>query len=104
MLMEKYFRICHGALGVDHADTLRVMSNLAWTYSNQGKWDDAMKLNQTVLDASIQLLGADHPNTLTAMANLALTCSNQGKWDNAMKLEQTVLDVSTKVARCRPSS
>ena len=67
------------------------MANLACTYWNQGRWDDAVKLQEDVLKARIRLLGEEHPDTLTAMANLASTYWNQGRWDDAVKLEEDVL-------------
>ena len=41
------------------------------TYRNQGRWDDAEKLDMQVMETSKTKLGVDHPDTLTSMANLA---------------------------------
>jgi hypothetical protein len=46
------------------------MANLASIYWNQGRWDEAVKLEEDVLAARTRLLGKEHPDTLTAMANL----------------------------------
>jgi len=58
-------------LGEQHPDTLTAMANLASTYLNQGKWDEAMGLQEKVLALTKQILGEQHPDTLRAMANLA---------------------------------
>jgi hypothetical protein len=49
------------------------MANLASTYWNQGKWNEAEQLEVQVMDMRKKLLGAEHPDTLTSMANLAST-------------------------------
>ena len=49
------------------------MGNLASTYWNQDRSDDAEKLEVQVTETSKTKLGADHPDTLTSMANLVLT-------------------------------
>jgi tetratricopeptide (TPR) repeat protein len=80
-----------------HPDTLRAMANLAATYGNQGRWDEAVVLEERVLEASKVAPGEQHPDTLTAMANLAVTYWNQGRWDEAVVLQERVLE-ARKVA------
>ncbi|KZL83841.1 kinesin light chain 3 [Colletotrichum incanum] len=63
------------------------MANLASTYRNQGRWEEAEKLDVQVMETRKTKLGADHPDTLTSMANLASTYRNQGRWEEAEKLE-----------------
>ncbi|CAG1963156.1 unnamed protein product, partial [Fusarium graminearum] len=65
-------------LGPDHPDTLTSMANLASTFWNQGRWEEAEKLEVEVMEARKEKLGPDHPDTLTSMANLASTYRNQG--------------------------
>ncbi|KZL81689.1 kinesin light chain 3, partial [Colletotrichum incanum] len=54
------------------------MANLASTFWNQGRWEEAEKLFVQVMETRKTKLGADHPDTLTSMANLASTYRNQG--------------------------
>jgi hypothetical protein len=49
------------------------MANLASTYWNQGRWDEAEQLGVQVMETRTRVLGAEHPSTLTSMANLART-------------------------------
>src|ERR1700678_1176668 len=78
-------------LGVEHPDTLKSMANLAITYQNQGRWNEAEQL------MSRKLLGAEHPDTLTSMANLAVTYQNQGRWNEAEQLNVQVMDMMKKL-------
>ncbi len=65
-------------LGADHPDTLTSMANLASTYWNQGRWEEAETLEVQVMETRKTKLGADHPDTLTSMANLASTYQKPG--------------------------
>jgi Flp pilus assembly protein TadD len=66
-------------LGADHPSTLTSMANLASTYSNQGRWEDAEKLELQVMETRKTKLGADYPDTLGIMNNLAFTWKAQGR-------------------------
>ena len=84
-------------LGADHPDTLNSMANLASTYWNQGRWEEAEKLFVQARDTRKTKLGADHPDTLTSMANLASTYSeSRRRWDAAEELEVQVMETSKK--------
>ena len=63
-----------------------LMANLASTYRNQGRWQDAVKLEKQVLEARVRLFGEEHPNTLTAMANLASTYWNLRMVDDLIRI------------------
>jgi hypothetical protein len=52
------------------------MSNLALTYTNQGRWKEAEELFVQVIETSLRVLGKEHPDTLTSMANLHI----RGTW------------------------
>ena len=62
--------ISRSILGAEHPSTLTAMSNLAVTYSHQGRWTEAKKLELHALETSTSTLEAEHPDTLTRMANL----------------------------------
>ncbi len=74
------------------------MANLASTYWNQGRWDEAEKLEVQVMETTKRVLGEEHPDTLTSMANLASTYRNQGRWDEAEKLEVQVMETTKEGA------
>ncbi len=51
----------------EHPDTLSSMANLASTYWNQGRWDEAIELIQVVVNLRTKTIGANHPDTLGAV-------------------------------------
>ncbi|KAH8598603.1 hypothetical protein B0O99DRAFT_505943 [Bisporella sp. PMI_857] len=62
------------------------MANLASTYRNQGRWNEAEDLDVQVIETRKRVLGPEHPDTLTSMANLASTYRHQGRGIDALKL------------------
>jgi hypothetical protein len=46
------------------------MANVASTYWSQERWDDAIKVDEDLLEASIRLFGEEYPDILTTTANL----------------------------------
>ncbi|PVH69571.1 hypothetical protein DL98DRAFT_394098, partial [Cadophora sp. DSE1049] len=50
-------------LGAGYANTLASMANLASTYTNQGGWEEAEKLELQVMETSKTKLGVHHPAT-----------------------------------------
>ncbi|KAE8394391.1 hypothetical protein BDV23DRAFT_169693 [Aspergillus alliaceus] len=73
--------------GLEHPSTLASMARLASAYRNQGRLNEAEKLNVQVMETRKTVLGAEHPHTLISMNNLASTYGNQGRWGEAEKLE-----------------
>ena len=65
----------------EHPDTLTSIANLASTYWNQGRWDEAEKLHMQVMETRKRVLKEEHPDTLSSMANLTAIYRNQGRWD-----------------------
>jgi hypothetical protein len=86
-------------LGAEHPSTLSSMGNLASTYWNQGRWNEAEQLQIQVMDMRKKLLGAKHPDTLSSMENLASTYQNQGRWNEAEKLELEVTNIKIIIGR-----
>lgn len=70
----------------DHPDTMTSMAILASTYRNQGRWEEAEKLEVQVMETRKTKLGEDHPDTLTSMANLAYTFRDRGRPREALDL------------------
>jgi len=84
-------------LGPKHPDTIRAMGDLALTWQQQGRSNEAEKLQVEVLDLRKEVLGLKHPDTIRAMANLAVTWQQQGWSNEAEKLEVDVLDLRKEV-------
>ncbi|KAK4652120.1 hypothetical protein QC762_0099710 [Podospora pseudocomata] len=88
----------HGDDGQEREYFLRYPSFIGETigriYYDEGRWEEAEKLQVQVMETRKTKLGADHPDTLTSMINLASTYRNQGRWEEAEKLEVQVMETS----------
>jgi hypothetical protein len=96
MLVHAAVRARTCILGLDHPSTLTSMANLASTYRNQGRWEEAEKLFVEVMETSKEKLGSDHPDTLTSMANLAFTWHGQGRLQDSLSLMQDCVHLRQK--------
>ena len=67
------------------------MGNLALVLHDQGKYDDAEKMNRRALEGYEKVLEQDHPDTLMSVNNLALVLQDQGKYDEAEEMNQRAL-------------
>ncbi|KAF4616252.1 hypothetical protein G7Y89_g15154 [Cudoniella acicularis] len=76
---------------------LSLLEHISRFYWEQGRSDEAEKLEVEVLDQRKEVLGPKHPDTIMAMANLALTWRQQGRFDEAEKLQVEVLDLRKEV-------
>ncbi|KAB8356491.1 hypothetical protein FH972_024074 [Carpinus fangiana] len=56
----------------EHPDTIKAMSNLAISLCYIGKIDEALSMQQHVLEKSQRILGLEHPDTIAAMNNLEI--------------------------------
>ena len=54
------------------------MENLASTYSEQGRWNEAEQLQVLIISTKKKLLGAEHPGTLMSIEDLARIYHNKG--------------------------
>ncbi|EED11504.1 kinesin, putative [Talaromyces stipitatus ATCC 10500] len=84
-------------LGAEHPSTLTSMANLASTYRNQDRWNEAEKLEVQVMETRKTVLGAEHPDTLSSMNNLSYTWRSQGKIQDALALMKQCSHLRNKV-------
>ncbi|KAF2228519.1 HET-domain-containing protein [Viridothelium virens] len=112
-LEEQTTRHCLQVLGAEHAvtleciqnlaitymrqDTLISMFDLAWAYKEQGRCNDAEKLDAQVMEIRIKVLGKEHPDTLESMAMVAKAYMHQGRWNEAEEITMRVVDASSRV-------
>jgi Tetratricopeptide repeat len=73
------------------------MSNLVLTYQDQGRWNEAEKLNIQVMETTKTVLGAEHPDILSSMHNLACTWKSQWKIRDALTLMKQCSYLCNKV-------
>jgi len=58
-------------LGQEHPGALASMANLAATYENQGRWDEAKGLEVRFLKTSPRVFGQEHPSALAEAGSRA---------------------------------
>jgi hypothetical protein len=73
------------------------MANLAATYWEQGRLDEAKKLEVEVIEIQKKKLGLYHPSTLRIMANLAFTWRSQGRHADALALMESCTQACQRV-------
>ncbi|RFU74219.1 alpha beta-hydrolase [Trichoderma arundinaceum] len=78
--------------GLSETHKLFIQGMVAKIYYDEGRWDEAEKLDVEVMEAYKAKLGADHPDTLRSIASLASTLWNQGRWDKSEKLQVEVIE------------
>jgi tetratricopeptide (TPR) repeat protein len=88
---EEVLRLRRDKLGADHSDTLDALHNLASSYRQAGRLEEALVMFEEVLRLRREKLGADHPDTLTAMHNLASSYSDTGRLEEALGMGEEVL-------------
>jgi serine/threonine protein kinase/tetratricopeptide (TPR) repeat protein len=78
-------------LGPDHPDTLASMMGLGNSYSDLGRYAEALKLNEETLALQKAKQGPDHPNTLNSALRLANSYHRLGRHAEALKLYEETL-------------
>ena len=86
-------------LGAEHPSNLISMANLANTYQNKGRWNEAEKLEVQVMEMNKKLFGTEHPDTLNSMENLASLYRGWGINSEAEKLESEVMNIKLRIGR-----
>jgi tetratricopeptide (TPR) repeat protein len=70
---------------------------MAMVLDNQGKYDEALGIQEEVLNTRERVLGAEHPDTLMTRHNMALVLGRQGKYDEALGIYEEVLSIEEHV-------
>jgi tetratricopeptide (TPR) repeat protein len=86
-----------GALREEEPRTLTARSNLASSYWQAGRTDEAIQLGEAVLSDTQCILGPDHPDTITARSNLAVFYWQAGRTGEAIQLLETVLNDTQRI-------
>ena len=89
--------LCRCAYGAEDPETLTALSNLAVTYGNLGRHEDALKMQEQVYALRRHVLGEEHPDTLGIMNNLAYTYGNLGRYKEALKMQEQIYELSRRV-------
>ncbi|QRV84636.1 kinesin light chain [Ceratobasidium sp. AG-Ba] len=87
-------------LGREDNATLTSMLMLAYSYQQQGRYQEAMTLLEQLLNIRMRVSGSEHSQTLIVTQNLASTYHYLGRYTDAQSLHQHILDTSTRVHGC----
>jgi eukaryotic-like serine/threonine-protein kinase len=79
-------------LGDHHADTLRVLGNIAGLRHEQGRFEEAVRVGEQALQAWRKAATEDDPTALGIMNNLAQTYSRMGRLAEAAALQRQVVE------------
>jgi tetratricopeptide (TPR) repeat protein len=93
---ERVMREVSQILGADHPNTLTAMHNLAISYLDAGRPQEALKMEKKVVQLRREKLGADHPDTLNAMHKLAVAYREIGLLEAALPIQEEVLPLRRK--------
>ncbi|KXJ85140.1 hypothetical protein Micbo1qcDRAFT_128494 [Microdochium bolleyi] len=93
---EQVLKDCEHQLGSDHPETLVVQVELATTYLQQERYEEAEGLFGQVYKSCARVLRPNHPLTVSCKANLATTYAYRNKWREAEVLCREVLDIRTR--------
>ena len=89
--------VCSNAFGPEDPKTIEIMSEWGWSFARNGRWNDAIRLQEQMLGLSRKVLGSEKPETITAMQLLAFSYHGAGRRDEALQLREQVLALSRKV-------
>ncbi len=65
--------------------------------NNHGKYDEALRIYEGVVNVKERVLGVEHPDTLATRHNMASALNEQGKYDESLRIYEEVLDVEERV-------
>ncbi len=91
-LFEQSIKIGTLSAGADNPETLNATKDLVWALFQQGRLEEAERLERKLLDRDRRILGPDHPDTLGAMGQLASILSVKGSGTEAVRLDREVLE------------
>jgi hypothetical protein len=78
-------------------DVIVVQSNLACTYANLGRREEALLMRRDVYSGRLKLNGEEHLNTLQAASNYAVSLLSLPRFEEAKLLLQKTMPVARRV-------
>ena len=84
-------------LGAPEENILVVQGNLACTYEQLGRREDALRMRQEVYSVHLKLNGEEHHETMREALNYALTLLGANRFEEAKVLMRKTLPVAQRV-------
>ncbi|KAG7009655.1 hypothetical protein G7Y79_00002g007700 [Physcia stellaris] len=85
------------ALGPEHPDTLKSITQLALTYHAQSRFQESKVLGLRAMEAQKRVLGEKDLETLSTMSHLAMTYSDLSQWKEAEELALHTMELRMRV-------
>ena len=98
---RRALKVKERVLGVEHADTLTSVRNLALVLRYQGKYKEAEELYRRALEGREKLLGVEHPLTLSSTNDLALMLKYQGEYETPKEIDRQAVQRTTPPSSSR---
>ena len=73
------------------------MNNLAVILNQQGRYNEAERIQRQTLELKERVLGHEHPSTMDSMKNLAVVLDHHGRYKEAQRMVQQTLELSQRV-------
>ena len=96
-LLERSVQIGSSAVGPESHEALTTMQDLAWVFSEQGRFAEAERLQRKVLDSEQRVLGPDDLDTLRTMGDLAVTLCEEGNYPEGIRLNREVFEKKKRI-------
>ncbi len=78
-------------------EKVRLLAKLSNCLFSDGKYNEAERYVNKLLETHTRILGEEHPITLTTMNNMAIMYWGQGLWKEAEKLQVQVIETSKRM-------
>ena len=83
-------------VGESEGTILAVLGNLAGTYSDLGRKEEALRLEKEIYSRSLRLYGEEHSQTFSAANNYALSLRHQLRYEEAKTLLRKTMPVAQR--------
>ncbi|MCP4369974.1 MAG: tetratricopeptide repeat protein, partial [Deltaproteobacteria bacterium] len=93
--LEKLLQLCEQETP-ETVELAQIQHNLAWLYSDMGKYEEAEPLYKRSLEVRESALGKAHPEVATTLNNLANLYRQQGKYEEAEPFYKRSLEITEK--------
>ena len=88
---------CEREYGKKDEYTLAALHKLAFAYSNNGQYREALEINKKVYEQLCKVKGEEHPDTLISLNNLAVEYGKIGEHQKALELTREAYELRSKV-------
>ena len=97
-LLEHSIATRQKLFGLRNRETLDSMDKLAWLFQEQGKPEEAEKIERQILPIRMELFGPEDRDTLSSQVNLANDLCDEGKYAESEQIDRQAIVVRRRIA------